>query len=241
MSTKLQTQYAIGTQNVHEQARTILNHYKVSEIDLFRLFSAIESTCSDNGIDVVIVDLSQNPEDDGSDHAETCTSDGQTIYLHNQLKDHGWILTRIYDIMHMGCGHLIQWWAQADSGLTWYGDTAFEIGSVFHDGANEDTLMRVKAYELEAGVLGLSYIDSILDTLELTESTKQDIMQLYNDYVITDNKYIIDYYRTWVSTNFFSNWIYDQDMLTLLDLDTIQHINAAKRTTIEIGLVRSDI
>jgi hypothetical protein len=89
MSTNLQTQYAIGTQSVHEQAHNILKHYNVSEIDLFRLFGGIEAICHDNSIKVVTVDLSQNPEDDGSDHAETCTSDGQTIYLHNQLKDHG--------------------------------------------------------------------------------------------------------------------------------------------------------
>jgi|GEM_PF-4875253 len=95
------TQYAIGSQNPNTQARQILDYYKVREVDLHRLFAAIEEQCINNGMKIQIVNLADNPEDDHSDHAETCTSDGHTIYLHNQLRDHGGILTRIYDIMHM--------------------------------------------------------------------------------------------------------------------------------------------
>ena len=104
------TQYKIGEQCNSATAQEILEHYRVAEHDLFRLFTAFEELVKNNGMDVEIVDLShvEDSDTDDTDHAETCTADGKTIYLHNQLKDHGGILTRIYDIMHMGCGHLIQ-------------------------------------------------------------------------------------------------------------------------------------
>jgi hypothetical protein len=106
-------------------------------------------------------------DDETSDHAETCTSDGKTIYLHNQLKDHGGILTRIYDVMHMGCGHLIQRGSDENQGLKRYGDNARGIGSVFHLGADKSTLDDVQKYELEAGQLGVSFITRELQSVLL--------------------------------------------------------------------------
>jgi hypothetical protein len=216
-----------------------MKQYNVWDNDLFRVFHAIEDHVIASGIHVEIVNLSNATDswEQDADHAETCTSDGLTIYLHNQLADHGGIATRIYDILHMGCGHLIQWWATETSGLERYGDKAREIGSVFHGDSSEQVLQDVERYEFEAWRLGISYLTKIIDTLAL-DGDKQDIIQMYSDYVRTDKDYIIDYYRTWKSKNFFASRQCDQPIVDLIPVPI--DFTPKQRTTIQLWLVRQD-
>jgi hypothetical protein len=235
---KKQTQYLINAGVVN--AESILQKYNVKESDLFRVYEALVKYVIAAGIVIQQVDLSNLNEGQAgeeADHAETCTSDGHTIYLHNQLKDHGGILTRIYDVMHMWCGHLIQWWSDEKQGISRYGDKAWEIWSVFHMGADAETLSHVQKYELEAWQLGLSCLSKILRWLAL-DSSAENIMKLYNDYVMTDNDYIIDYYHTGESKNFFSQRQYNTPRLPLLNTNI--QFTPLQRTMIDIGLIRSD-
>jgi len=235
------TQYRIGEESAQINVQTILEHYNVSERDLHTVYEAFEKECKKNLIEVITIDLSWLEEEhewEDADHAETCTSDGKTIYLHNQLSDHWGITTRIYDIMHMGCGHLLQRWAKEHSWLEYHGDKAWEIGSVFHMWASDELLSKVWDYELEAWTLWVQYLRNIVKKVSLQDSTPEAIIQLYSDYVQSDHEYIIGYYKTWVSTNFFSHWKFDQPILPETQIPT--DITVQKRTSIEIWLIRND-
>lgn len=83
----------------------------------------------------------------------------------------------------------------------------------------------------------MSYLAMILQTLSL-DSDSKNIIQMYSDYVLTDKAYIIEYYKTGVSKNFFSTWKFDHPLIELLPVPVI--FTPRKRTIIEIGLVRSD-
>lgn len=111
--TQKTSQYLIAdNRKTSNSALSILDHYKVKEQDLFRVCNALIALCEKNGVKIILTDMSKFTENDGdqdADHIETCTSDGEVVYLHNHLADHGGILTRIYDILHMGCGHIVQW------------------------------------------------------------------------------------------------------------------------------------
>jgi hypothetical protein len=96
----------------------------------------------------------------------------------------------------------------------------------------------MQKYELEAGQIGLSFLSLVIQWLAL-DSNSDNIMKLYNDYVRSDNDYIMDYYKTGQSKNFFSQRHYDTPRLPLLDTN-IQFV-PLQRTTIEIGLIRSDV
>ena len=234
------TQYKINVSNIWPQE--ILDHYAVLEADLHRVFDQTTSYVESKGIPVQIVDLSQVSDswEEDTDHAETCTSDGKTLFLHNQLSDHGGILTRFYDLLHLGCGHVIQRWADERSWLTRYGDKAYTIWSVFHGWANQQVLKDVEDYEFEAGKMWLAYLNNIiLPSLSLNTPT-ENIMKLYSDYVRNDKRYIIEYYRTQVSKNFFSEREFDQDPVDISGIKTPVPFIPIKRGQIQIGLIRSD-
>lgn len=62
---------------------------------------------------------------------------------------------------------------------------------------------------------------------------------MYNDYCANDLEFIIDYYRTGKSKNFFAEWkFFDHNMLQ--SLQTPPHIKAQKRPMIDIGVVRDN-
>jgi len=237
--TEKTTQYQIDKVHHHRTAKEILEHYGVSEEDLHRLYQGLEKLCEKNGIKVVMTDMSKNVEENNgeeADHFETCTSDGEKVYLHNQLQDHGGIMTRVYDIMHMGCGHMIQRAAQQQSGLDRYGDKAWAIGSVFHMGADAHKLREVGEYEMEASELALQCVRDVL-AHTLTDGPAENIVKLYSDYIRSDNHYILDYYKTGKSTNFFDGREFDQ---TPVKSHAVPSFVPHKRAIMEIGLIRND-
>lgn len=235
------TQYCIESESTFHTPKSVLEYYNVSERDLDTIYRAFEGQCKKYLIEVLTVNLTWMKEEnewEDADHSETCTSDGKTIYLHNQLSDHWGIMTRVYDIMHMWCGHLIQRWAKENSGLEYYGDKARKIGSVFHMWASDDLLLKVSNYELEAGILWVQHLREIIKEVILQDSDTESIIQLYSDYVQTDHEYIIDYYRTGKSSNFFKNRKFNQELLPEINLPIV--IDIQKRSDIEIWLVRKD-
>lgn len=234
------SQYLIGeNRTTSNTALSILDHYNVNEQDLFRVYAGLVSLVEKNGVKIVMTDMSNMKEEhngEEADHIETCTSDGEVVYLHDQLDDHGGILTRIYDVLHMGCGHIVQWGADQKSGLDWYGDKAWDIGSVFHLNATDEKLAQVSDYEMEASKIALTCLRKVLKET-LLDTPADNIFQMYSDYVLSDNKYIINYYKTGVSTNFFDNWLFD---LPLIETKKFPSFTPHKRMMMNIGLIRND-
>lgn len=62
-------------------------------------------------------------------HHETCVSDGLEVWLHDEVEHVGGECSRLYDLLHVGCGHLVQWAAGPESGLEFFGDEAWLMAS----------------------------------------------------------------------------------------------------------------
>ncbi len=246
------TQYKTGVSEsvLATLKQNILDHYRVTEKDLHIAYDLLEHELYKWWISVKLKDLSSVVEEaewDKADHIETSIADGDTVYLHDNLWDHGGIATRLFDVMHLWAGHMIQWAADQDSGLQFWWDKAYDIGTVFHNGASEETLQQVRSYEEEAGRLGLFALQDILsfcvfDEKNSVAENKQiadSIYRMYNDYCANDLEFIIDYYRTGKSKNFFAEWkFFDHNMLQALS--TPPHIRARKRDMIQIGVIRDN-
>lgn len=246
------TQYKTGVSEsiLTTLKQDILDHYRVTERDLEIVYDLLQHELYKRWIHVEYRDLNNVIEEhngEQADHIETSIADGDTVYLHANLWDHGGIATRLFDIMHLWAGHMIQRAADHDSGLEFWGDAAYEIWSVFHNGASQETLQKVRKYEEEAGRLGLFALQNILHFCVFNEShsvvenkeISQNIYRMYNDYCANDLEFIIDYYRTGKSKNFFAEWkFFDHTMLQ--SLQTPPHIKAKKRPMIDIGVVRDN-
>lgn len=194
----------------------LLKNYSLTEKDLFLLYEKIVKFLRDKSVSISYISLEPIIETDvyrlaralehADAHHETCLSDGKNVWLHEDLEEVGGIISRVYDILHVGCGHLWQWSADSSSGLEFYGNRAWRIGSQFHLGASEHTLNIVRRYEREAGLICLQNLKNILAHASLGQSIDFRCIQLYTDYLATDLDYIITYYRTGKIQNFFDNW-----------------------------------
>lgn len=93
-------------------------HYCLDKNTLFTLYDCIVSFLEEKGVilsyenldPVVEIDIYATDRvfDEKEKHHESCLSDGQTVWLHDDLEDVGGITGRLYDILHVGCGHLYQ-------------------------------------------------------------------------------------------------------------------------------------
>ena len=143
---------------------------------------------------------------DDNRHHETCVSDGADVWMHDDLGEIGGITGRLYDLLHVGCGHLWQWSADERSGLRFFGDAAWEIGSISHLGASKEELEMVRAYEREAGELAMANLRYILAINAFPEEFVRSFCRFFRDYLNTDLDYIVNYYITGKALPFFDRW-----------------------------------
>lgn len=243
------TQYLLWTteQTIQQLKENIFDHYGVREEHLHIAYKLIARELQQLWIEIQHSDLSnvvEEQEDEEADHLETSIADGDTIYLHDNLGDHGWIATRLYDAMHLWSGHMIQRAATEESWLQFWGDEAYKIGSVFHQWASEEVLSNVRLYEKEAGELWLFMLAKVLNTwydVDLISKQQADnILRMYNDYAANDLEYIMDYYRTGKSKNFFQERkFFPKPTINHLAIPAPDTLNIKKRSVIDIGVVRS--
>lgn len=201
--------------------KAILKKYGIEDADLESLTEEVRRLVESTGIEVRFVDLravieqdilgtdavaEQLGSDTGEKHHETAISDGRTLYLHDELEEFG-LAGRLYDLLHMGAGHVWQWSSTADSGLEFHGDIGWELGSKFHLGATEEVLQQVYRYERESSCIAMGNLDMILTHDQVHDDEwKARMRRFLNDYLSTDLDYIVDYYRTGRVYDFTARW-----------------------------------
>ncbi len=229
----------------------LIIQYKLDKKKLHRLFDKIVEFLEDKGVTITYTDLEPIVEPDiyvidrelknEDKHHESCISDGMEIYLHSCLEDIGGICGRLYDILHVGCGHLYQWSASDDSHLEFKGDKAWSIGSTYHLHAGEDKLREVWNYESEAGVLALENLKKILRQYKFDKTFSKKMIRFFNDYLKTDLNYITSFYRTGITQNFFDDWQYNSLTLPMINLDFKLHIKRRTNKCIALINVRQSL
>jgi len=139
-------------------------------------------------------------------HHETCVSDGLEVWLHDEVEHVGGECSRLYDLLHVGCGHLVQWAAGPESGLEFFGDEAWLMASTFFLGRPEEEIQRVWRYEREAAQLANGNLRKVLELVDLEPAFEERLAAMFNDYATTDLAYITAYYRTGEVRGLFEGW-----------------------------------
>jgi hypothetical protein len=219
--------------------------YNLNKKNLLSLYENIVSFLQNKGVNVSYINLEHLIETDiykverlieeTEKHHESCISDGAEVFLHEDIEDVGGICGRLYDILHVGCGHLWQWSSNGNNNLKFFGENAWEIGSTFYLGKSKEEIDTVWHYELEAGIIALSNLKIILNQCNYTEEFNKNIIQLFNDYMQTDLEYITSFYRTGQTKNFFENWIYNSQKIPNINIDF--PLNIVRRTNKCVALI----
>ncbi|MEM6267830.1 MAG: hypothetical protein AAF998_00265 [Bacteroidota bacterium] len=189
--------------------------YHITDEHLHLLEDQIRVFLAKKGIEIVVADLSGCVEEEihlgipsEDRHHETAISNGKQLYIHDEMEEMG-LVGRIYDLLHMGAGHMWQWGSDERSGLNHFGDEAWAIGGKYFLFAEPEQLALVASYEKEAGQICLYHLALILGKIpELAATEKDNIYRFYNDFLQTDIAYIIDYYQTGEVRHFLDGWIY---------------------------------
>jgi|GEM_PF-6950254 len=201
----------------------LISEYQLERIEIERLEQMIRLFLSKRGVRTTLISMEKIIEtklyeqdseayhvdravqnDDA--HHETCLSDGLDIWMHDEIEHVGGECSRLYDLLHVGCGHLFQWAASIDSGLAFYGDQAWKMASTLYLKAPEADIQRVWAYEREAAQIAVGNLKHILDSSSQSQSFRENVARMFNDYATTDLEYITAYYRTGKVTSIFENW-----------------------------------
>src|SRR5687768_16668675 len=105
----------------------LLKKYNLDERNLQALFNNIEIYLNEKHIEVIYRNLEEAIEIDvykidrafknANKHHETCLSNGIKVWLHDNLDEVGGIAGRLYDALHVGCGHVWQWGSDETNGL----------------------------------------------------------------------------------------------------------------------------
>lgn len=223
----------------------VLARYDLKKEDVSIVFNAVVSKAKEIGVEVIITDLSHVKEvevfrdslgiEPKDDHYETCVTDGKTVYMHNRDEKTGGVAGQLYDVLHVALGHLWQWGSDQKGGLQFFGNFAFELGTIFYLGANEKQLDIVREYEREGSVIAFTNLLKILESLDLPHATKVSIKHFVSDYMHTDLWYIIDYYRNGIEKPFYECWKYNQPMISEINLPA--ELNLVKRNAPAIPLI----
>lgn len=207
----------------------LIGKYNLDKSKLLTLYSYIVSFLSGKGVKVSYTNLENIIETDiyrveraireEDKHHESCVSDGMELWQHEDMEDIGGITGRLYDILHVGCGHLYQWSANGTSNLKFSGDNAWHVGSTFYLGKSEEEIQQVWNYEAEAGVLALANLKNILQQNNFDKEFSENCIRLFNDYMNTDLEYITSFYRTGEVKNFFAKWQYNSKPLPEININ----------------------
>jgi hypothetical protein len=148
-------------------------------------------------------------------------SNGSDIWLHNDIEDVGGIYGRLYDIVHVGLGHLFQWNAEPDATIEFKGDEAWLVGSTFYLFADSEKIELVKRYECEAHQIALCNLSKILHENNFATRKIEEVLRFVNDYCQTDLSYIINYYKTGEVKNIYSDWHLNSTALEPVSVNSI--------------------
>lgn len=224
----------------------LIERYNLNEGELFILFDDIVSFLKGKSVNINFINLEPIVETDiykvdksfkdEEKHHETCISDGADVFMHNDIDDIGGIGSRLYDILHVGCGHLWQWSSNKQSGLKYYGGYSWKIASRFYLGADEKDLETVWGYEREAGIIAVANLKLILKNKNFNEEFKKNVVRFFNDYMNTDLKYITDFYKTGTVKDILEEWQFDSPLLPEIDLNFPIHIS--RRSNKCIALIK---
>ncbi len=182
--------------------REIASKYNIKEVDLHKTYTILENMAGDLGINLEYSDLSKFIEDEhyGNEveeedkHAETARSDGKTLLMEQRLELAEGIEGRLYDLMHVGFGHMVQWSSNSDS-MILGAEEAWAIGYRNHDVSPDQVLELVKLYEFEGGVLGIQKLKEALEQTDLEDVVKVNITQFFTDLASADREFIMGHYR----------------------------------------------
>ncbi len=221
------------------------NMYGIDEKNLFIIYSNLEQKAINNGVVVEYMDMAGFSEDDyyendHSDdphhekHAETARSDGKTLILEKDLTKAGGIQGRIYDLLHLAFGHMVQW-STNDTDTLLTKEEAWSIGYRNHDGSPDQVIQMMSFYEFEAGMQGIEALHQTLDESDLSKDQKEKILQYFVDYAYADRDYIIQHYRG-NHESFQKFWKFAQPIPPRKDIPTVTEF--IQRHAVEIGLIR---
>ncbi len=227
----------------------LIKQYGLDKELLLTLYDRIVEFLNEKGVKITYINLEPIVESDiykidrqikaEDKHHESCLSDGMEVYLHHDMEDIGGICGRLYDILHVGCGHLWQWSANRGSNLKFKGDQAWTIGSAYYLGANDEDLRVVWDYEEEAGILAFANLKLILNKYKFDEEFSKKVSQFFNDYLKTDLEYITSFYRTGQVKNFFEKWQLNSTELPKISLDFTLNIMRRSNKCIALLNLRS--
>jgi hypothetical protein len=218
--------------------------YDIDERLLFLIYIELEKKAIASGISVEYADITGFSEDDYYEnhhaepdhkkHAETARSDGKNLLLEKNIDKAGGIQGRMYDLMHLAFGHMVQW-SSEDSKLLLTREEAWSIGYRNHETSPDRVVDMMSFYEFEAGMQGIEALRQVLDKMSIIEDQKDRILQYFIDYVYCDSSYIIQHYRG-NHESFQKFWKFGQPISPRSHLPMVDTF--IKRHAVEIGLIQ---
>ena len=219
--------------------------YGIEKSELFKIYKKLEQKALGLGVSVEYSDMTVFSEDDyfendHSDdphhekHTETARSDGKNLILEKDLLKAGGIQGRIYDLLHLAFGHMVQW-SSSDTDLLLTKEEAWSIGYRNHDGSPDRVVDMMSYYEFEAGMQGIEALHQALDGTEMNQDQKEKILQYFVDYAYADRGYIIQHYRG-NHESFQKFWKFGQPIPPRFEIPKVSRF--IERHAVEIGLIR---
>jgi len=218
--------------------------YNIDERLLFLAYVELEKKAIESGVSIAYADITGFSEDDFYEnhhvepdhkkHAETARSDGKNLLLEQNLEKAGGTQGRMYDLMHLAFGHMVQW-SSEDQKMLLTREEAWSIGYRNHEKSPDRVVDMMSFYEFEAGMQGVEALRQVLDRMNIIEDQKERILQYFVDYVYCDSAYIIQHYRG-NHQSFQKFWKFGQP---IPQRGHVPHVDTfIKRHAVEIGLIR---
>lgn len=216
--------------------------YGIYEEDLFLVYEKLEAKARAMGVSIEYIDLTGFKEDeyyennkaDEEKHAETARSDGKNLLLEKDLAKAGGIQGRMYDLLHLAFGHMVQW-STEDPHMLLTKEEAWAIGYRNHEKSPDVVLDMMSLYEFEAGMQAIEMLHKVLKEINILEDQKEKIIQYFVDYVYCDRGYIIQHYRG-NHESFQKFWKFGQPIPPRREFPKVETF--IERSAVEIGLIR---
>jgi hypothetical protein len=221
------------------------DQYGIDERLLFVIYKELERRAFKMGIEVTYEDITGFSEDefydndysddpDNESHAETARSDGKVLCLEQDLKNSNGIQGRMYDLLHLAFGHMIQW-SSDDDRLLLTKEQSWSVGYRNHDRSPDKVVDLVSLYEFEAGMQGVEALRQELDDIDIPAEQKEAIIQFFTDYAYCDRDYIIQHYRG-NHESFQKFWFFGQEIPPRQSLPKVRTF--IQRHSVELGLIQ---
>ncbi len=218
------------------------SQYGIQEKNLFSIYEKLETKATDMGVNIEYADLTVFREDDyyendtseDEKHSETARSDGKNLLLEKDLAKAGGIQGRMYDLLHLAFGHMVQW-STDNSKMLLTKEEAWAIGYRNHEGSPDVVLDMMSLYEFEAGMQAIEILQRVLEESDISANQKEKIVQYFVDYVYCDRDYIIQHYRG-NHESFQKFWKFAQPIPRRCEFPEVNEF--IERSTVEIGLIR---